>query len=299
MKKLIDCTIDGTRSVLLREAGASDGKHTLISNISSHELLQYILKNNMSIHQFACNIADVRRVDIKDIKISRYHAPLKPENDELAIVSAFGNTHFEINGHPTQSKELDWFFKGNGRTVITSGDTIRLPGYAYGGGLEIEFALVLMAGQNGIPAAIGYVLANDFSDVEMRRRHPNLANISKLSSTIMSNQMIIGHDIPLSTNVRCCVVRDGNAAAFTTEGSLGQNAMKYPTQYLIDTIFQNSDLRMPPFSVHYLLLGAAISTNKAGFELQHNDIIRADCIDEVDLFLENRYEDEAVISACC
>jgi hypothetical protein len=61
-------------------------------------------------------------------------------------------------------------------------------------------------------------------------------------------------------------------------------------------LFQHEEL-CEPGTVHYVLLGASLSTDKDAFELQHGDVIRASS-QEDGLQLSNLFEDEVVRQSC-
>ena len=58
----------------------------------------------------------------------------------------------------------EWFYKGNGHSLVAPGDPIRAPDFALDGGEEPEVAGVYLIGPDGTPFRLGFVLANEFSD---------------------------------------------------------------------------------------------------------------------------------------
>lgn len=297
MKSLIDCTINGNRSVILQKKHCSEECVYLIKNTSSYDLLCKSIEQDISISSLMDKLPDIKRIQQENIKTNIYNIPMKPADDRNVFVSSFGRTHNTLNGLPAGNRELDWFFKGNGTTLRTTGERIILPMQSFSGGIEVEYVLVIIITNNGRPKVVGYTIANDFSDVGMRKIHPNLANLSKLMSTGIGHELILTDKIPEHSKVVCKVVREGSDI-WRKESVLGFENMKHTQSQLMDILFGSDLLKSPVYSVHYLLLGASISTDKAGVELRHGDTIIIETIED-ELLLHNSYEEEAVIYSCC
>ena len=58
----------------------------------------------------------------------------------------------------------EWFYKGNGTTVVAPGADIRSPSFALLDGDEIEVCGLYVIGLDGTPYRVGYALGNEFSD---------------------------------------------------------------------------------------------------------------------------------------
>lgn len=230
-----------------------------------------------------------------EIKPDRFLCPLLPADPRDVMVSSFGNTHRYLNGGLISDKAVDWFYKGIGDTLQTTGEPVRLPMQTYGGGIEVEYAIAYVADKNGNLAQVGYTLALDLSDVELRKRHPNLAPISKLMNTVLAKELILSDEIPKRSLANCMITKSG-ACKWAADGVLGRDNMKFTVQYLQDILIR--DRRFPPFSVHYILIGAAISTHKGGYAMTHGDSITAHS-NRDDLYIECDYEEETVIFSCC
>lgn len=77
---------------------------------------------------------------------------------------------------------------------------------------------------------------------------------------------------------------------------LGLAQMTFTKSELEELLFRHEEL-CEPGMVHYVLLGASLSTDRDAFELQHGDVIHAQTL--VDgLLLSNRFEDDAVRLSC-
>lgn len=230
-----------------------------------------------------------------EIKPDRYLPPLRPADYRDVMVSSFGNTHRYLNVDLASDKAIDWFYKGSGNSLQTSGEPIQLPLQTCGGGIEVEYVIVCIADKNGLIAPVGYTLGLDLSDVELRKRQPNLASISKLMNTVVARQLVLSDEIPKQSLVNCTIMRDG-ACKWAADGTLGRDNMKFTITYLQDILAR--DRQFPPFSVHYILVGAAISTHKGGYAMSHGDNIIVHSHAE-DICIETKYEEEAVMLSCC
>ncbi len=85
----------------------------------------------------------------------------------------------------------EWFYKGNGTVLRTTGDVLQVPGYAEDGGDEAEVAGVYMVDAEGRPRRIGMAAGNEFSDHTFEKRnYLNLAG-SKLRTCGLGPELVI------------------------------------------------------------------------------------------------------------
>jgi len=85
----------------------------------------------------------------------------------------------------------EWFYKGNGTVLRTTGDVLDVPGYAEDGGDEAEVAGVYVVDAEGRPRRIGMAAGNEFSDHKFEKRnYLNLAG-SKLRTCGLGPEMVI------------------------------------------------------------------------------------------------------------
>ncbi|MDT7459950.1 hypothetical protein [Citrobacter koseri] len=297
MKTLIDCIAYGIQSVILIDDNIRDGDVLLVKEVSSYELFCKSIELKIPILLYIEKYTNVIKIKYNAIKIDSYNIPARPFDDRSVSVSSFGRTHNVLNGIRSENNNLDWFFKGNGSSLKTTGERIILPMQSVSGGIEIEYALVVIITPDCRPKIVGYTISDDFSDVGLRRRHPNLANLSKLMPTGIGHQLILIDTIPEYSEVICKIIR-GGMNVWQGEGVLGGRNMKFTQKQLVDILFQNDAFKLQPYSIHYVLLGASISTDKAGFTLCHGDHIVTEIVND-GLFLENIYEEEAIIYSCC
>ncbi len=85
----------------------------------------------------------------------------------------------------------EWFYKGNGTVLRTTGDVLEVPGYAEDGGDEAEVAGVYVVDAEGRPRRIGMAAGNEFSDHTFEKRnYLNLAG-SKLRTCGLGPELVI------------------------------------------------------------------------------------------------------------
>ena len=95
----------------------------------------------------------------------------------------------------TSGVQPEWFYKGNGYTVVAPGHPIPSPAFAKDAGEEPEIAGIYVIDQNGQPRRLGFALANEFSDhVTERVNYLYLAH-SKLRACAFGPELRVG-DLP-------------------------------------------------------------------------------------------------------
>ena len=83
----------------------------------------------------------------------------------------------------------EWFYKGDGRSVVAPEEPLTSPEFALDGGEEPELAGIYVIGPDGTPFRIGCALANEFSDhVTERTNYLYLAH-SKLRPAALGPEL--------------------------------------------------------------------------------------------------------------
>ena len=86
----------------------------------------------------------------------------------------------------------EWFYKGDGSIVRTSGQPIAMPAFALDGGEEPEIAGLYLVGADGQPHRVGYAIGNEFSDhITERQNYLYLAH-SKLRDCAVGPALLVG-----------------------------------------------------------------------------------------------------------
>ena len=93
----------------------------------------------------------------------------------------------------------EWFYKGDGSSVIGTGAALEMPAFALDGGEEPEIAGIYLIDSRGEPRRLGFCLANEFSDhITERENYLWLAH-SKLRPAALGPEILTG---PLPADVR-------------------------------------------------------------------------------------------------
>ena len=102
----------------------------------------------------------------------------------------------------------EWFYKGDGSSLVAPGEALPSPDFALDAGEEPEIAGVYLIDADGTPVRLGYALANEFSDhVTERGNYLWLAH-SKLRPAALGPELLLG-ELPAHVEGTSRIVRDG------------------------------------------------------------------------------------------
>ena len=90
----------------------------------------------------------------------------------------------------------EWFYKGDGNSVVPPGADIIRPAFAKDGGEEPEIAGVYIINHEGLPCRIGFALGNEFSDHVMEKQNYLWLAHSKLRQCALAPELMIGELVP-------------------------------------------------------------------------------------------------------
>ena len=86
----------------------------------------------------------------------------------------------------------EWFYKGDGSSVVPYGAPLQSPAFALDGGEEPEIAGIYLIDADGVPRRLGFTLANEFSDhITERHNYLWLAH-SKLRPAALGAELLAG-----------------------------------------------------------------------------------------------------------
>lgn len=102
----------------------------------------------------------------------------------------------------------EWFYKGDGQSLVGPGEPLTAPAFALDGGEEPELAGIYLIGEDGTPWRLGFALANEFSDhVTERHNYLWLAH-SKLRQAALGAELLLG-ECPADLRGTSRIVRGG------------------------------------------------------------------------------------------
>jgi hypothetical protein len=86
----------------------------------------------------------------------------------------------------------EWFWKGNGDTLVAPGQPLSWPAWALDGGEEPEIAGLYLISDEGTPCRIGFALSNEYSDHVMERQNYLCLAHSKLRDSSIGPEILGG-----------------------------------------------------------------------------------------------------------
>ncbi|ODT83823.1 MAG: GguC protein [Pelagibacterium sp. SCN 64-44] len=163
----------------------------------------------------------------------------------------------------------EWFYKGNGHSVVNPGHPIPSPGFALDAGEEPEIAGIYLIDANGQPRRLGFALANEFSDhVTERINYLYLAH-SKLRAASIGPELRLG-DLPAHIEGTSRIWRDGKVL-WEKPFLSGEDNMSHTIANLEYHHFKY-DLFCQPGDVHVHMFGTATLSFADGITTGPGDI---------------------------
>ncbi|MEP6547702.1 MAG: AraD1 family protein [Gammaproteobacteria bacterium] len=163
----------------------------------------------------------------------------------------------------------EWFYKGDGSSIVASGDPLQSPSFALDGGEEPEIAGIYIIDPAGNPRRLGFCLANEFSDhVTERGNYLWLAH-SKLRPAALGAELLTGA-LPDDVKGTSRILRGGKVVwerAFLT----GETNMSHWISNLEHHHFKYPLFRRPG-DVHVHFFGTATLSFADGVRAQQGDI---------------------------
>jgi len=164
----------------------------------------------------------------------------------------------------------EWFYKGDGSSIVAPGAAIPSPDFALDGSEEPEIAGIYLIDDRGQPRRLGFCLANEFSDhVTERGNYLWLAH-SKLRPAALGPELLTGK-LPPDVRGTSRVVRDGRTLwemPFLT----GEANMSHSLSNLEHHHFKYALFRRPG-DVHVHFFGTATLSFAAGIQVRAGDVI--------------------------
>jgi hypothetical protein len=111
------------------------------------------------------------------------------------------------NNYPGVQPE--WFYKGDGSSVVKPGGALDLPAFALDGGEEPEVAGIYLIAPDGQPWRLGYTIGNEYSDHVMERQNYLYLAHSKLRACAIGPELLVG-DLPDSVEGESRIWRNGS-----------------------------------------------------------------------------------------
>jgi hypothetical protein len=163
----------------------------------------------------------------------------------------------------------EWFYKGDGRSVVGPEQPLPSPAFALDAGEEPELAGIYLIGPDGTPYRLGYTLANEFSDhVTERTNYLYLAH-SKLRPASLGPELLVGE---LPADIRGTVrVRRAGQTVWEKPFLTGEANMSHHLANLEHHHFKYELFRRPG-DLHVHFFGTATLSFADGIKASDGDV---------------------------
>ncbi|HZT01172.1 MAG TPA: AraD1 family protein [Steroidobacteraceae bacterium] len=163
----------------------------------------------------------------------------------------------------------EWFYKGDGSSIVGTGAPLEMPPFARDGGEEPEIAGIYLIDPAGEARRLGFCLANEFSDHLTERENYLWLAHSKLRPAALGPELLSG---PLPADVRgTSRVRRGSQVIWEKPFLTGETNMSHSIANLEHHHFKYDNFRRPG-DVHVHFFGTATLSFSDQVRLEPGDL---------------------------
>jgi hypothetical protein len=163
----------------------------------------------------------------------------------------------------------EWFYKGNGHTVVAPGAPIPSPAFAKDAGEEPEIAGIYLIGKDGTPFRLGFALGNEFSDHVTERVNYLFLAHSKLRFCSFGPELRVG-ELPGNVSGMSRILRGGKVV-WEKPFLSGEDNMSHTIANLEYHHFKY-DLFRQPGDIHIHMFGTATLSFADGIKTETGDV---------------------------
>ncbi|MEI9904765.1 MAG: AraD1 family protein [Asticcacaulis sp.] len=293
---------DGQRHVL---AGEDDGSARIVNGLSStYELAQAAIAGDMSISEAIVRQGLGDEVDVAGaLAEGRVLSPIDHPDPAHLHVTGTGLTHLGsaegrdkmhkaaaetqtdsmrmflmgvAGGKPEPGQvgaQPEWFYKGNGNTLVGPNAALQSPAFAEDGGEEPEMAGIYVIGPDGAPFRIGFCIANEFSDHVVEKQNYLWLAHSKLRPASLGVEILTGA-LPADVRGTSRIWR-GNEVLWEKPFISGEDNMSHSFDNLEHHHFKYALFRQPG-DVHVHCFGTATASFADGIKTRPGDVFEID-----------------------
>ena len=169
----------------------------------------------------------------------------------------------------------EWFYKGDGSSVVGTGAALEMPEFALDGGEEPEIAGIYLIDRHGEPRRLGFCLANEFSDHLTERENYLWLAHSKLRPAALGPEILTGA-LPADVRGTSRILR-GERVIWEKTFLTGESNMSHSIANLEHHHFKYGNFRRPG-DVHVHFFGTATLSFSDQVRVEPGDVfdIRAD-----------------------
>jgi hypothetical protein len=163
----------------------------------------------------------------------------------------------------------EWFYKGDGRSVVAPEQPLISPSFALDAGEEPELAGIYLIAADGTPCRVGYTLANEFSDHVMERMNYLYLAHSKLRPASIGPELLVGG---LPADIRGAArIKRGADTLWEKPFLTGEENMSHHIRNLEHHHFKYGLFRRPG-DVHVHFFGTATLSFAEGIKARDGDV---------------------------
>jgi hypothetical protein len=169
----------------------------------------------------------------------------------------------------TPDEAPSWFFRGNGASLVGSGQPLPLPEFALGALEQPRLVGVYLIGDDGVPCGLGWALGNDLVDRRLQQRRPDQLAHARLRPSAIGPELLLG-DLPRSLAGTARVLR-GPRTVRERPFAAGQAALGLPIASIERSHFRYPMFRRPG-DVHLHFLGGDEAVPAGDDDAQAGDV---------------------------
>lgn len=270
--------VDSTYGLAARAIAASSSIGTLVAALGLGEevnLMEALVQRRILApidHQDSAHVwltgtglTHLGSADARD----RMHAKAQTtDSSDSMKMFLLGLAGGKISG-PGPGVQPEWFYKGDGRSLIAPEAPLTSPQFALDAGEEPELAGIYLIAPDGTPCRLGFALANEFSDHVLERSNYLYLAHSKLRPASVGPELLIGE---LPADIRGTArIRRGARVLWEKQFLTGENNMSHYVRNLEHHHFKY-DLFRRPGDVHVHFFGTATLSFADGIKTQDGDV---------------------------
>jgi len=174
---------------------------------------------------------------------------------------------------PGPGVQPEWFYKGDGSSIVAPGADLPLPDFALDGGEEPEIAGLYLVDTNGKPWRLGFALGNEYSDHVTERQNYLFLAHSKLRACAIGPELRTGA-LPDKLEGESRIVRKGSVLwrkpFLSGEGNMSHTIPNLEYHHFKYKLFRRpGDLHVHFFGTATLSFGDGIRTEPGDmFEIE-------------------------------
>jgi len=163
----------------------------------------------------------------------------------------------------------EWFYKGDGSSIVAPGQPLELPSFALDGGEEAEIVGVYAISDLGEVFRVGYTLGNEYSDHVLERQNYLYLAHSKLRDCSIGPELLVGV-LPESVTGQVSVIR-GGTTIWSSPFQTGETNMTHSISNIEHHHFKYERFRRPGY-VHCHFFGASVLSFSSGISAHPGDL---------------------------